>query len=92
MKSKQVISTDRSNDSASTASTLGKTTPKRATKRSSGRTPKIKAQLDTTPPRHDQIAKRAYEIWIAKGRPIGLDEQNWDEAERELRHPAPSEK
>jgi hypothetical protein len=32
----------------------------------------------------EQIAKRAYEIWIAKGRPIGQDTQNWQQAEREL--------
>src|SRR5690349_20717387 len=24
-----------------------------------------------TPPTHEQIAKRAYEIWISKGRPVG---------------------
>ena len=34
---------------------------------------------------HEQIAKRAYEIWLAKGRPLGLDDQNWAEAEAELR-------
>lgn len=32
----------------------------------------------------DQIAKRAYDIWVAKGRPVGLDLQNWQQAEREL--------
>jgi hypothetical protein len=32
----------------------------------------------------DQIAKRAYEIWVAKGRPAGQDLQNWQQAEREL--------
>ena len=34
---------------------------------------------------HDQIAKRAYEIWVAKGRPQGKDLENWQQAERELR-------
>ncbi|HEX7008661.1 MAG TPA: DUF2934 domain-containing protein [Phycisphaeraceae bacterium] len=34
---------------------------------------------------HEEIARRAYEIWLAKGKPIGQDEQNWHEAERELR-------
>jgi hypothetical protein len=34
---------------------------------------------------HDQIAQRAYEIWLAKGRPMGQDEQNWREAEMSLR-------
>lgn len=35
-------------------------------------------------PTHDQIAKRAYEIWVAKGRPAGRDLENWKQAEREL--------
>lgn len=30
---------------------------------------------------HDQIARKAYEIWVAKGRPVGQEEQNWREAE-----------
>ncbi len=34
---------------------------------------------------HDKIAARAYEIWVRKGKPQGLDLQNWAEAERELR-------
>ncbi len=32
----------------------------------------------------DMIAKRAYEIWVAKGRPQGQELQNWQQAEREL--------
>ena len=35
-------------------------------------------------PAHDQIAKRAYEIWVSKGRPVGRDQENWQQAEREL--------
>ncbi|MCC6683374.1 MAG: DUF2934 domain-containing protein [Phycisphaeraceae bacterium] len=35
-------------------------------------------------PTHEQIAQRAYEIWLRKGRPVGLDEQNWKDAELEL--------
>jgi hypothetical protein len=34
---------------------------------------------------HDQIAKRAYEKWIKKGRPHGTNVQDWLEAEAELR-------
>ena len=34
---------------------------------------------------HDKIAARAYEIWVRKGKPHGLDLQNWAEAEAELR-------
>lgn len=30
---------------------------------------------------YDDVAAKAYEIWLAKGRPIGQDEQNWLEAE-----------
>jgi hypothetical protein len=35
-------------------------------------------------PTHQQIAKRAFELWVAKGRPHGKDEENWRQAEREL--------
>ena len=34
---------------------------------------------------HDKIEARAYEIWVRKGKPHGLDLQNWAEAEAELR-------
>lgn len=33
----------------------------------------------------DQIRQRAREIWLDSGRPSGQDEQNWLEAERQLR-------
>ncbi len=36
------------------------------------------------PPTKDQIATRAYEIWVAKGRIAGEDLINWQQAEREL--------
>ncbi len=32
----------------------------------------------------DEIAQRAYLIWLAKGKPQGQDEANWLEAEAEL--------
>ena len=35
-------------------------------------------------PTHEEIAARAYEIWLKKGRPEGQDVQNWNEAAREL--------
>jgi hypothetical protein len=35
-------------------------------------------------PSHDQIARRAYEIWIQSGYVIGRDAENWAQAEREL--------
>jgi hypothetical protein len=36
-------------------------------------------------PTQDQISLRAKAIWQAKGCPAGQDEQNWLEAERQLR-------
>lgn len=33
----------------------------------------------------EQIAQRAYEIWQAKGKPAGQDQEHWFQAERELR-------
>ena len=38
-------------------------------------------------PTVDQIAKRAYELWLRKGKPNGHRFQNWLEAEAELRKP-----
>jgi hypothetical protein len=34
---------------------------------------------------HEQIAQRAKAIWQAKGCPTGQDEQNWREAEAQLK-------
>ncbi len=34
---------------------------------------------------HEQIAKRAQQIWEKKGRPVGQDEKNWLEAEAQLK-------
>ncbi|HET7826674.1 MAG TPA: DUF2934 domain-containing protein [Anaeromyxobacter sp.] len=33
----------------------------------------------------DRIAARAYEIWVASGRPNGRDQEHWFQAEKELR-------
>ena len=38
----------------------------------------------TTLPSHEQIARRALQIYIASGRVEGRSEQNWLQAEREL--------
>ena len=40
---------------------------------------------ETTRPTHDEIAKRAYEIYLKKGRQQGQCERNWLQAEQELR-------
>jgi len=34
---------------------------------------------------HEDIARRAKEIWQAKGCPPGCDQQNWCEAEAQLK-------
>lgn len=34
---------------------------------------------------HDAIARRAYEIYEANGRPEGRDAEHWAQAEREIR-------
>jgi hypothetical protein len=36
-------------------------------------------------PTHEQIAKRAQEIWRQRGCPHGQDKQHWLEAEQQLR-------
>ncbi|MEM7627138.1 MAG: DUF2934 domain-containing protein [Planctomycetota bacterium] len=33
----------------------------------------------------EQIAQRAYEIWLEKGRPFGQENENWAQASAELR-------
>ncbi len=35
-------------------------------------------------PTHEQIARRAYEIWVQSGYVDGRDAENWAQAEREL--------
>ncbi len=35
-------------------------------------------------PSYEQIAQRAFEIWVAKGRPQGQDLENWQQAEADL--------
>jgi hypothetical protein len=36
-------------------------------------------------PTHEQVSKRAHDIWVKKGSKPGQDEQNWLEAEAQLR-------
>lgn len=42
-------------------------------------------QAQTGQPTYDQIAKRAYEKWLKRGRPQGTQMQDWFEAEQELK-------
>jgi hypothetical protein len=52
-------------------------TPSKAPKKAAK--PKVVTTLT-----HDQIAAKAYEVWVAKGRPDGQEQTNWREAERLL--------
>jgi hypothetical protein len=36
-------------------------------------------------PTFEEIAARAYDLWVARGRPEGRDHENWVDAERQLR-------
>ena len=36
------------------------------------------------PASYEEIAARAYDLWVAQGRPEGRDHENWTEAERQL--------
>ena len=37
-----------------------------------------------TEPSHDEVAKKAYAIYVKEGRPQGRDVQNWLEAETQV--------
>ena len=43
-------------------------------------------QASPSMPTHDDIARRAYEIYLRNGRRQGKSEQNWLQAEKELRN------
>jgi hypothetical protein len=44
-----------------------------------------KHMSDSNLPSHEQITRRAYEIFIERGRPEGRDLEHWLEAEKQLR-------
>ncbi|MBI1335505.1 MAG: DUF2934 domain-containing protein [Phycisphaera sp.] len=74
-----------STSSASTSkkNTVAKAPAKRASTKAAVKT-NGKTKVQTVLPTQDQIATRAYEIWVAKGRPEGQDHENWKQAEAEL--------
>ena len=37
-------------------------------------------------PTHDEVAKKAYAIYLKEGRPQGHADQNWADTEAQLRH------
>lgn len=43
------------------------------------------ADPKNTTPSHEMIAKRAYEIWLSRGREQGCDQKHWLEAELQLK-------
>ncbi len=49
--------------------------------RSSSARPRKKNRVEVS---HQDIAKRAYELWIGRGRPFGSPETDWFQAEAEL--------
>lgn len=40
--------------------------------------------VTSSSPQEDQIAARAYQIWLENGQREGCDEENWHQARREL--------
>jgi len=44
----------------------------------------IAASNNGTPPAHEQIERRAYEIFVARGASHGMDKEDWFRAEREI--------
>jgi hypothetical protein len=48
----------------------------------------LSASTTAQPPTHEEISRRAQELWEKYGRPEGRDEDIWLEAERELQRNA----
>ena len=90
-KSKKATETKakkKSKASGKPAAKTNTTSPAKSQARTSTTTvakPKPAQAVVVTTLNHDQIAAKAYEIWLAKGRPMGQDHQNWTEAEAALR-------
>jgi hypothetical protein len=53
------------------------------TKRKSTRPPAV-VSVETSAPSHDEIAARAYELFLLRGGVHGHDLEDWARAEREL--------
>ncbi len=72
----------QSSGSAKSASTKTKASSKAKT--STRKTAAKQKKSKTIAASHDQVAQRAYGIWESKGRPYGLDQEIWLEAEQQL--------
>ena len=74
---------------AKTSTPSEKETPKvptvQPTKPASNTVAQAAAPARNTVASHEQIARRAYEIFLARGGQHGHHEQDWAQAERELR-------
>ncbi|HXB54206.1 MAG TPA: DUF2934 domain-containing protein [Vicinamibacteria bacterium] len=53
---------------------------------------KVSPPPPTGPPSADEVARRAYEIYLARGGEPGHEREDWLRAERELREQAASAK
>lgn len=60
------------------------TTEKRATRTSSSAPPHAGSCGESCAPTHDDIARRAYDIYVKAGRKQGQCKQNWQQAEQSL--------
>ncbi len=54
--------------------------------RGAGRTPRASARAENGSLTYEQIARRAYEIYLARGSEPGRELEDWLQAERELRN------
>lgn len=74
---------------AGKATSGGKVVPLGARGKRKAKAPKVDSKPKSSRPgtslTHEQIAKRAEAIWHKRGCPAGQDEQNWHEAEAQLR-------
>jgi hypothetical protein len=61
------------------------TTAKASTRGSPRRADPVSAVLSEAPPTHEQIAARAYDLFVRGGYQHGRSEEHWLQAERELR-------
>lgn len=61
-----------------------KTSAPKAVKAGASQTAKAASAAVKPSPSHDEIAKRAYELYLARGAEHGHAEQDWAQAESEL--------
>jgi len=79
--SKRTQDTNAQKPRAKRGATAG--TPKRSARQ---REDPLRAVLSEAPPTREQIAVRAYELFIKGGYQDGRSEEHWFQAERELKH------